>query len=222
MKAFSVTWYEKLRKLDYIVLAAVLVLTLVSLITLAGAANDIGTKYFYVQLGAAALGFVAMAVISTIDYEEVADRFSVFLFVIGVLMLGVTLLIGTGDGNKSWIRFKWLPIGIQPSEFVKVLYIVSFSKHISLVRDKINHPLSLVKLGAHAGIIIGLIMLQGDLGSALVWLPSRERPYRQGLSGAHEPQCHCCGRLFRHRLFGRHRVSEGALCAHRLYFCHHQ
>ena len=146
MKAFSVTWYEKLRKLDYIVLAAVLVLTLVSLITLAGAANDIGTKYFYVQLGAAALGFVAMAVISTIDYEEVADRFSVFLFVIGVLMLGVTLLIGTGDGNKSWIRFKWLPIGIQPSEFVKVLYIVSFSKHISLVRDKINHPLSLVKL----------------------------------------------------------------------------
>lgn len=48
MKAFSVTWYEKLRKLDYIVLAAVLVLTLVSLITLAGAANDIGTKYFYV------------------------------------------------------------------------------------------------------------------------------------------------------------------------------
>ena len=264
MKAFSVTWYEKLRKLDYIVLAAVLVLTLVSLITLAGAANDIGTKYFYVQLGAAALGFVAMAVISTIDYEEVADRFSVFLFVIGVLMLGVTLLIGTGDGNKSWIRFSWLPIGIQPSEFVKVLYIVSFSKHISLVRDKINHPLSLVKLGAHAGIIIGLIMLQGDLGSALVfmfmtaamlycaglsfwyflaaagiivaaapflwehladyhrWLPSRERPYRQGLSGAHEPQCHCCGRLFRHRLFGRHRVSEGALCAHRLYFCHHQ
>ena len=152
MKAFSVTWYEKLRKLDYIVLAAVLVLTLVSLITLAGAANDIGTKYFYVQLGAAALGFVAMAVISTIDYEEVADRFSVFLFVIGVLMLGVTLLIGTGDGNKSWIRFKWLPIGIQPSEFVKVLYIVSFSKHISLVRDKINHPLSLVKLvrkGSH-------------------------------------------------------------------------
>lgn len=170
MKAFSVTWYEKLRKLDYIVLAAVLVLTLVSLITLAGAANDIGTKYFYVQLGAAALGFVAMAVISTIDYEEVADHFSVFLFVIGVLMLGVTLLIGTGDGNKSWIRFKWLPIGIQPSEFVKVLYIVSFSKHISLVRDKINHPLSLVKLGAHAGIIIGLIMLQGDLGSALVFM----------------------------------------------------
>ena len=69
MKAFSVTWYEKLRKLDYIVLAAVLGLTLMSLLTLAGAANDIGTKYFYVQLGADALGFVAMALISTIDNE---------------------------------------------------------------------------------------------------------------------------------------------------------
>lgn len=38
------------------------------------------------------------------------------------------------------------------------------------MRDRINHPLSLLKLGAHAGIIIGLIMLQGDLGSALVFM----------------------------------------------------
>ena len=43
MKAFSVTWYEKLRKLDYIVLAAVLGLTLMSLLTLAGARRAHGS-----------------------------------------------------------------------------------------------------------------------------------------------------------------------------------
>ncbi len=170
MKVFAVTWYEKLRKLDYIVLAAALALTVMSLVTLAGAANDIGVKYFYIQLVAAVLGFAMMTVISTVDYEEVADRFSKILFGVSVALLLLTLVIGTGDGNRSWIRFSWLPIGIQPSEFIKVLYIITFSKHISLVRDKINHPLSLLKLGVHAGVIIGLIMLQGDLGSALVYI----------------------------------------------------
>lgn len=170
VKVFAVTWYEKLRKLDFIVLAAALALTVMSLVTLAGAANDIGVKYFYIQLVAAVLGFAMMTVISTIDYEEVADRFSKVLFGVSVALLALTLLIGTGDGNRSWIRFSWLPIGIQPSEFIKVLYIITFSKHISLVRDKINHPLSLLKLGVHAGVIIGLIMLQGDLGSALVYI----------------------------------------------------
>lgn len=170
MKVFAVTWYEKLRKLDYIVLAAALALTVMSLVTLAGAANDIGVKYFYIQLVAAVLGFAMMTVISTVDYEEVADRFSKILFGVSVALLALTLVIGTGDGNRSWIRFSWLPIGIQPSEFIKVLYIITFSKHISLVRDKINHPLSLLKLGVHAGVIIGLIMLQGDLGSALVYI----------------------------------------------------
>ena len=171
MKAFSVTWYEKLRKLDYIVLAAVLVLTLVSLITLAGAANDIGTKYFYVQLGAAALGFVAMAVISTIDYEEVADRFSVFLFVIGVLMLGVTLLIGTGDGNKSWIRFAG--IGIQPSEVIKVLYIVISAKQMTYLKEykDINSFMSVVQMAGHFAIVFGMIVVvSSDLGSASILL----------------------------------------------------
>ena len=67
MKVFSITWYEKLRKLDYIVLFCIVALTCVSLLTLAGAANDYGVRYFYVQMIAACLGLVAMTIISTID-----------------------------------------------------------------------------------------------------------------------------------------------------------
>lgn len=170
VKVFAVTWYEKLRKLDYIIIFAVLSLTGMSLVTLAGAANDFGVKYFYIQFAAAFLGFVAMVIMSTIDYEEIADKLSVALFVFSVFLLVLTLLIGTGDGNKSWIRYDWMPVGIQPSEFIKVLYIITFSKHLSLLKGKINHPLSLLKLGVHAGAIIGLILMQGDLGSALVYM----------------------------------------------------
>ena len=172
MKVFSITWYEKLRKLDYIVLASALALTFISLLTLAGAANDYGVRYFYVQLVAAILGLVTMTVISTIDYEHVVDKFSVPLFAISLFLLVLTLAVGTdnGSGNRNWIEIPFLPINVQPSEFVKVMYILTFAKHLDTLRDKINQPLSLVKLGVHAGSIIGLVLLQGDLGSALVYI----------------------------------------------------
>ena len=159
MKVFSITWYEKLRKLDYIVLFSAVALSMVSLLTLAGAANDYGVKYFYIQLVAAVLGLSTMIIISTIDYEEVADRFSIVLFGISVFLLMLTLAIGKGDGNKSWIRFSWLPIGIQPSEFVKVMYIITFSKHLQMLSGKVNKFKSLLQLGVHAGVIIGLQVL---------------------------------------------------------------
>lgn len=172
MKVFSITWYEKLRKLDYIVLFAVLALTCTSLLTLAGAANDFGVRYFYVQLIASILGLVTMAIISTIDYEEVADKFSVPLFAASIAVLAITLVIGTdnGSGNRNWIEIPGFPVSIQPSEFIKVAYIITFSKHLSLLKDKINQPIALLKLGAHAGLVIGLVLLQGDLGSALVYM----------------------------------------------------
>lgn len=170
MKVFSITWYEKLRKLDYIVLFSALALATVSLFTLAGAANDYGVKYFYIQLVATVLGVTTMTVISTIDYEEIADKFSWMLFGVSVFLLVLTLIIGMGDGNKSWIRFSFLPIGIQPSEFVKVMYIITFSKHLQTLHGKVNNIKSIVQLGAHAGAIIMLVMMQGDLGSALVFM----------------------------------------------------
>lgn len=172
MKVFSVTWYEKLRKLDYIMLFAILALTCISLLTLAGAANDYGVRYFNVQLVASCLGLAMMIVISTIDYEEIADKLTVPLFIASVFVLAITLVIGTdnGSGNKNWIEIPGFPVSIQPSEFVKVVYIITFSKHLSVLKDKINKPSSLLQLGAHAGIVIGLILLQGDLGSALVYI----------------------------------------------------
>ena len=130
MKVFSVTWYEKLRKLDYIMLFAIIALTCMSLLTLAGAANDYGVRYFNVQLVASCLGLATMIVISTIDYEEIADKLTVPLFIASVFVLAITLVIGTdnGSGNKNWIEIPGFPVSIQPSEFVKVVYIITFSR----------------------------------------------------------------------------------------------
>lgn len=122
-----------------------------------------------VQSFAVVLGLVLMILISRFDYEQFKNLvkpiyiFALFILII-VLFFGVT-----GEwGARSWIRFG--SIGIQPAEFAKVCFILTFSYHLSKVQDKINKPLIILGLLIHMGVLVGLIMLEPDLGSALVFL----------------------------------------------------
>jgi rod shape determining protein RodA len=96
------------------------------------------------------------------------------MFLASVFLLAVTLLFGsTGENmetaNRSWIRIPIVDIAVQPSEFVKIAFLCTFAKHIELVKKTINHPKSLLGLALHAGAIVGLILLSGDLGVSLVY-----------------------------------------------------
>jgi rod shape determining protein RodA len=103
------------------------------------------------------------------DYEQFKNLVKpLFIFCIAILIL--VLVVGvTGDwGARSWIRFG--SIGIQPSEIAKICFILTFSYHLSLVDDKINQPLVLIGLILHLGVLIGLILMQPDMGSAMVFM----------------------------------------------------
>jgi len=113
--------------------------------------------------------------IANMDYKFFIDRFYIIMFLGSVLLLAVTLLFGISGinmetENRSWITIPVVNVAIQPSEFVKITFLCTFSKHIDMVKDKINKPLVLLGLMAHAGIIVGLILLSGDLGVALVYI----------------------------------------------------
>lgn len=41
---------------------------------------------------------------------------------------------------------------------------------MKLIGEKINHPLAVLSLLVHVGVIAGIVVLQHDLGSALVYL----------------------------------------------------
>ena len=107
------------------------------------------------------------------------ERYWAILFIVSVALLGITLIIGdtgangTETTNRSWLTI--IKIGgkgfqIQPSEFVKIAFIISFSKHLSSVKKDINKIKTLVFIALHAGIIVGLILLSGDLGVTLVYV----------------------------------------------------
>ena len=130
-----------------------------------------GIKYIVIQSVAVLLGVTGMAVLSPLDYERYLKKLCIPLFLVTCALLAATLVIGTGEGsNKSWIRFSFLPIGIQPSEFAKIFFICTFSYHLATVREKLHKIWHLTALCIHFGIVCGLVLLQGDLGSALVFV----------------------------------------------------
>ena len=172
MKEFSVTLKEKMRQLDKVVLVCVLGMTALSIVTLAGATNLLGTSRFVVvQSLAAALGASIMMVLAYIDYDKLIRRFGIWLFVLAIVAMIAVILFGEGNrGNKNWLRIPGVPFDIQPSEYVKFLFIITFSRHIKRVQENINHPKNVIALAIHGGIIVGLVLMTGDLGSALVYM----------------------------------------------------
>ncbi len=126
-------------------------------------------RQFFVQLAAIAAGTIFAVIISLFDYETFGKRWYIIVAAV-MIPVALTFFIGyapDGIGSKSWIR---LPGGmsLQPSEFLKLAFIITFAKHVSFLEDKVSTPLNVLLLGIHGAIPIGIIMVQGDDGSALV------------------------------------------------------
>ncbi|MBO4322359.1 MAG: FtsW/RodA/SpoVE family cell cycle protein [Clostridia bacterium] len=172
MKAFTMRFADRLKRFDICLAACAFFLTAVSLLMLFGirdAPMTSGIRLLKMQAAASAVGFVLMILMTVLDYEEVVNRLWIPLLVFQLLILGVTLIYGTAEGaNKSWLFIGGF--GIQPSEFVKISFIITFSKHLDLVKGRINRFVPLMGLLFHAGGVIGLILLSGDLGVALVYV----------------------------------------------------
>ncbi|MBE6547057.1 MAG: hypothetical protein E7668_06440 [Ruminococcaceae bacterium] len=165
------TW---LLRVDPILFGATSFLSLMSILTVLGAVENFGRSKLVMQIAMTLAGMLAVFILANVDYRFFVDRLSIAFFIGSALLLAVTLLFGsTGENietaNKSWLTIPGIGIAIQPSEFVKITFLCTFSKHIELVKDRINRPLPLLGLMLHAGVIVGLILLSGDLGVALVY-----------------------------------------------------
>ena len=173
--AFSDSIRTHLGEIDRPLAVIALMLAVMGIVIIASAVHTTmtgyGVKYIVIQSVAVLLGVTGMAVLSALDYERYLKKLCIPLFLVTCALLAATLVIGTGEGsNKSWIRFSFLPIGIQPSEFAKIFFICTFSYHLATVREKLHKIWHLTALCIHFGIVCGLVLLQGDLGSALVFV----------------------------------------------------
>lgn len=140
-------------------------------ISSATASYDTPAKYVIVQTAALLLGIFAFVVMTILDIDILADKW-LLLCVFNVLFLLLLIPFGVSDntGNTGWLRF--FGIGIQPTEVVKITFIIILAKQISYLKEchNLNAPLSVVQLAVHFILIFGLILVvSSDLGSALIF-----------------------------------------------------
>ncbi len=132
----------------------------------------VNARTVQIQIIAAVAGLGASAVIALMDYR----KFSKLWFIYLPLMIGFTLLTFTslgvsgleGADDKAWIDLGFMTV--QPAEFLKLAFILSFSYHCYKTKEFFNNPFNILGLIIHAMIPIGLVMLQGDDGTAAVFI----------------------------------------------------
>lgn len=146
------------------VLCAVMGIVMVNSATMiSGSHRDVITQTVAVIIGV--LLMVALSVISYSLWSQAAK----LVFAIGIIVLLLTLIFAkTINGSKSWIQI--FGISVQPSEFVKLCFILSFAAHLSAVDENINRISNVLMLSAHVLMYVILVYLQGDMGSAIVYL----------------------------------------------------
>ena len=127
-------------------------------------------KFMFVQIFSLIIGIAAFVILTVVDTELIADKW-MYLCILNVLFLLLLIPFGVDDGtgNRSWLRF--FGIGIQPSEVVKIIYIVIMAKQLTYLRDykDLNAPMSVLQIAVHFILLFGLIVgISSDLGSALI------------------------------------------------------
>ncbi len=93
-------------------------------------------------------------------------RFAPHLYVLSIALLVVTRFLGTEvNGAKSWLYLGPLP-GFQPSELAKVALIMALAA--AMHERPIRRLPDYIRVGALALPPVGLVLMEPDLGSALV------------------------------------------------------
>ena len=116
------------------------------------------------------IGISMMIVIARFDYE-LLKRIAPYLYFVCAGLLLLVYLFGTEkNGSQRWLSFGF--IEIQPSEFMKIALIIYLASVLSKIgSEKLAFKKSIkftFQVGLASIIPFILIMLQPDLGSALV------------------------------------------------------
>lgn len=173
-KRFFKGLWDYIKRADIILWLLLAMISAYSLVLLRSVDYATGSGYFRTQLLAIGLGVAAAVVVTLIDYAEIANfwyllaGFSIFLMIY-TSFFGEQVVGSGGVDAKAWINIAGRTF--QSSELVKIAFILTFAKHLDVLRkgSKLDHPLHVMLLGCHALVPMLLCEMQGDTGAAIVF-----------------------------------------------------
>lgn len=160
---------KNFKDFDILLLLATIALSIYGLVVLYSAYGG-NIALIKTQIFSTILGFILIAILCTVDLDVVKKAYRVLYgLMIGLLIL--TLIIGRG--LDEWGARSWVYIGsfsFQPAEISKIVLIFSLAAFLDKYKYSINSPLILLATIVFVGLPIGLILLQPDFGTAMVYV----------------------------------------------------
>ena len=159
-----------LYQLDFLLIAASLLLVMAGL--LASYSLDMGgagSTLYLSQLSRVGIAFLVCLVFLYIDFEILTYYSVVFYTFLLLVLLGV-LFFGTEINNSR----SWLALGgfrIQPSEPGKIIFILFMASLLGQFKKEYLPYSKLLQCTALGLLPVILILLQGDLGTAIMYIP---------------------------------------------------
>ena len=182
MKKKNLMYDDKDSRIDYGVILPVLLLAFMSIATLFSTtyliSGNTSLRMVLMQVVWYVVGVVAIIIIMQFDSEQLW-KLTTWGYILGLIMLLAVLFFYdratyADTGAKSWFRFG--TFSFQPSEVVKIFYILILAKvatsHNMKTKYKTNQTdwQLFVKLILWAAPALVLVILQNDLGTTLVFL----------------------------------------------------
>lgn len=137
------------------------------------------SKYYGKQLTYILLSLFLIALVLSIE-AKFYQRFASIIYVLAVFSLVGLLFFGkTIAGQTAWYSFG--SFSIQPAEFVKPAVALAIAKYLTGINVSLKNFSDQLKTLLLMGIPIGLILLQPDAGSAMIYAAFIIPLYREGL-----------------------------------------
>ncbi len=123
--------------------------------------------YYFIRQGAfLGIGSIFFLIIINLP-SKVLKKLAPILMILIILLLGGLIVLGTiNKGTRGW--FSLGPINIQPSEFAKVIVIIFLAGYYDKNKEKLTSTWSLIKPLILCVVVVGLVIIQPDLGTALI------------------------------------------------------
>ena len=162
-----------LRRIDFTLITATALIVVMSLIII-GSATHINTpseeRYWFVQRQGifAVVNVAAAFFLMNFDYKML-QGYGNKLYVFNLIMLLAVMVAGhSALGAQRWISIG--PINLQPSEFSKLIMIISLATILETRVGKINNVKDLLPPALYLFIPFLLVLKQPDLGTSLVFV----------------------------------------------------
>jgi cell division protein FtsW len=130
-----------------------------------------GESQYSLLMKQGAFAFVGLAfvqLIMRIDYRTYRQPVIIWT-VLGLVAFALVVVLLTGrpiNGATRWLDLG--PIGLQPSELAKVAIVLFVAALLEKRMERIDEPAyALAPIGIVLGTVVGLIVVQPDLGTAL-------------------------------------------------------